>query len=93
MPHPRSSTPPESVWAFRRRFGLTQPALAELLAVPAPTLARYERQGGPRWLGYALATLAGEMFDVPVAEVRPFVRPMVRPVARGADQEGAARDR
>lgn len=73
MPHP-PSTAPETVCAFRRRFRLAQPTLAELLGVPTPTLARYERQGGPRWLCYALSAIAGEMFNISVREVRALVR-------------------
>ena len=85
MPH-ASVTAPGVVSAFQHRVGLTPPALAELLGVPPRTLARYERHGGPQWLCYALAGIAGTVFDASESEFRALAR-----LARGeGPAEGAS---
>lgn len=61
MPHP-PYTPPEVVWMFRQRFSVTHSGLADLLSLDRRTVERFEQEGGPAWLCYALAGLALGIF-------------------------------
>jgi hypothetical protein len=51
------STPPEVLRAFRVHVGQSQEALSADLGLGENAVYRYEQQGGPRWLRYALLGL------------------------------------
>ena len=63
LPTCEAASPPwqslqrDSLGEFRRRHALTSTDLARLLDVPLETLRRYERDGAPSWLSYALVGL------------------------------------
>lgn len=67
------STPPDMIRAFRARVGQSQEALSADLGLGENAAYRYEQQGAPKWVRYALLGLAVCHHRLPVAEARRLV--------------------
>ena len=58
MPKIDRSTPPEIIRDFRRRTGLSQQRLGELIGVNDDAISGFERDGAPGWMRYTLFGIA-----------------------------------
>lgn len=58
MPKIDRSTPPEIIRQFRRRTGLSQRRLGELIGFTDDAIGGFERDGAPEWMRAALFGIA-----------------------------------
>lgn len=88
------STPAAAIVAFRRRFGLSQDRLAEILALDVETLRGYEQaRWAPSWVAYALLGVEYQESGVVTGLVDkeqvgngPIAAADARPVVRSRDE-------
>ena len=58
MPKIDRSTPPEIIREFRRRTGISQQRLGELIGSTDDAIGGFERDGAPGWMRYTLFGIA-----------------------------------